>query len=58
MASQFRFTRNGKQLLCNGNHVLDAVNEAWASVLAAMLNRDANRMGDEGINREFQKGVE
>lgn len=58
--SQFKFTREygSKQIRCNGNHVADCVNEAWASVLVAMLNRDANRMGDDGINREFQKGVE
>jgi hypothetical protein len=55
--SQFKFERNGKQILCNGSHVLDSVNEAWASVLTVMLNRDANRMGDKEIDREFERGV-
>lgn len=57
MASQFKFTRDGRTIQCNGSQVAEAVNDAWASVLTAMLNRDANRVGDEGVNREFQKGV-
>jgi hypothetical protein len=40
---RFRFRHFGVQVLCNGNHVADAVSEEWAHVLTAMLNRDANR---------------
>lgn len=52
--SRFQFSRNGKQLLCNGCHLADCVNESWASVLVAMLNRDANRVGDDAIDKEFR----
>lgn len=57
MVTQFKFTRSGKVVECNGTRVAEAVNETWASVLVAMLNRDANRVGDAGVNAEFQRGV-